>query len=83
MSRNGKIYFLLTLYDSKSKFNSFMEKIKPSLKYLTTVDFGKVTYKEEFEYFLEDHKLRPVINERCSGNFFLKFFKFYIYEVEV
>ena len=45
LNRDGKIYFLLTLYDSKNMFNSFMEKIKPYLKYLTTVDFGKVTYK--------------------------------------
>ena len=48
LSKDGKIYFLLTLYDSKSQFNRFMERIKPYLKYLTTVDFGKVTYREEF-----------------------------------
>lgn len=59
-----------------------MEKIKPYLKYLTTVDFGKVTYKHEFNEFLRDHKLRSTIMERCSGNFFLKYFKFYVYEVE-
>ena len=48
LSNKGKIYFLLTLYDEKSAFNKFMEKIKPLLKYITTVDFGKVTYKKEF-----------------------------------
>jgi len=35
-----------------------MEVIKPYLKYLTTVDFGKVTYKAEFEQFLVDQKLK-------------------------
>ena len=57
LSQGGKIYFLLTLYDNKSGFNSFMEIVKPYLKYLTTVDFGKVTYKAEFENFLKEHKL--------------------------
>ena len=33
LSKDGKIYFLLTLYDSKSKFNKFMEKVKPYLKW--------------------------------------------------
>jgi hypothetical protein len=57
-----------------------MEVIKPYLKYLTTVDFGKVTYKTQFEEFLTENKLKPTIQERCSGNFFLKHFKFYMYE---
>ena len=82
MSAGGKIYFLLTLYDNKSGFNLFMEKVKPYLKYLTTVDFGKVTYKSEFESFLKEHKLRAE-SERCSGNFLLKVFKFYMYEAVV
>lgn len=30
-----------------------MEVVKPYLKYLTTVDFGKVTYKADFESFLD------------------------------
>ena len=59
-----------------------MEKVKPYLKYITTVDFGKVTYQSEFESFLADNKLKINIFERCSGNFFLKLFNFYIYETE-
>lgn len=60
LAEGGKIYFLLTLYDGKSAFNSLMEIVKPYLKYLTTVDFGQVTYKAEFESFLKDHKLKAV-----------------------
>lgn len=30
-----------------------MEVVKPYLKYLTTVDFGKLTYKRDFESFLD------------------------------
>jgi hypothetical protein len=36
-----------------------MEYVKPLLKYLTTVDFGNVTYKSGFEDFLHEHKLYP------------------------
>lgn len=57
-----------------------MEFVKPYLKYLSTIDFGKVTYKSDFEEFLKTHKLKSTFQERCSGNFFLKYFKFYIYE---
>jgi hypothetical protein len=59
-----------------------MEYIKPMLKYLCTIDFGKVTYKHGFEDFITSHGLKTSFSERCSGNFFLKFAKFYIYEVQ-
>lgn len=45
LSRNGKIYFLLTLYERRNQYTRFMEMLKPYLKYLTTIDFGKLTYK--------------------------------------
>ena len=80
LNKNGKIYFLLTLYDEKSQFNRFMEVVKPYLKYMTTVDFGKVTYKQDFESFIDAKGLRCTVKERCSGNFWLKYFKFYMYE---
>ena len=53
--------------------------IKPILKYLTTIDFGKVLFKKEFEEFLVNNELRIVWSERCLGNFFLKTTTFYIY----
>ena len=45
LTSGGKIYFLLTLFDNRSGFKSIMEIVKPYMKYLTTVDFGKATYK--------------------------------------
>jgi len=42
-----------------------------------------MTYKNEFEEFLVDNKLNATLKERCSGNNFLKVFKFYMYEAEV
>jgi hypothetical protein len=60
-----------------------MELVKPYLKYLTTVDFGKVTYKSDFEAFLAAKGLKSQYKERCYGNFFLKYFKFFLYETTV
>jgi hypothetical protein len=61
--------------------NRLMEYIKPTLKYLCTVDFGRVTYKVEFEDFLIGHELKINFSERLYGNIFLKIAKFYMYEV--
>jgi hypothetical protein len=59
-----------------------MEYVKPMLKYLCTVDFGKVTYRKDFESFIQEHGLKPTFTERCTGNVFLQMAKFYIYEVQ-
>lgn len=48
LSKNGRIYFLLTLYEEKNTFNKIMEYVKPMLKYLSTIDFGQVTYRSDF-----------------------------------
>ncbi|MFP4083321.1 MAG: class I SAM-dependent methyltransferase [Desulfonatronovibrio sp.] len=47
----GKVIFFQTMFKNKSKL---MEFVKPRLKFLTTVDFGKVTYEKDF-YALLDH----------------------------
>lgn len=41
----GKVVFFQTMFKNKSKL---MEFVKPRLKFLTTVDFGKVTYEKDF-----------------------------------
>lgn len=46
LEKDGRICFLLTL--NKKPF-PILEKIKPLIKKLTTVDFGKVVYEREFE----------------------------------
>lgn len=71
---------MLTLYDEKTFTNKILEIVKPMLKYLCTVDFGKVTYKAEFEDFLIGHELKINFSERLYGNIFLKMAKFYMYE---
>ena len=42
---HGRIFFTQTFHDRKSPV---MEKVKPLLKTITTVEFGKVTYEEDF-----------------------------------
>jgi ubiquinone/menaquinone biosynthesis C-methylase UbiE len=50
----GKILFFQTMFHNRSLF---MEFIKPKLKYVTTVDFGRVTYDENFFDLLRKMKL--------------------------
>ena len=66
LNKGGKIYFLLTLYDNRNAFTSFMEMVKPYLKFATTVDFGKATFKNEFHEYLNQYKLKISHSERLS-----------------
>jgi len=50
----GKIVFFQTMF--KEKFR-MMEVIKPKLKYITTIDFGKVLYEKDFFSSLEQENL--------------------------
>ncbi len=46
----GRLVFFQTMFRKRSRW---MEFIKPRLKFLTTVDFGKVTYEEDFYGLLD------------------------------
>ncbi len=50
----GEIIFFQTMF--KERFR-LMEIIKPKLKYITTIDFGNVTYEEDFFALLDEKKL--------------------------
>ncbi|TNE90419.1 MAG: class I SAM-dependent methyltransferase [Deltaproteobacteria bacterium] len=45
LTPDGRVFFTQTFQDRPSPF---MEKAKPLLKKLTTIDFGQVTYEEDF-----------------------------------
>ncbi len=45
LADGGELYFTQTFQDKPSKF---LEKAKPLLKKVTTIEFGKVTYEEDF-----------------------------------
>ena len=56
----GKIVFFQTMFKERLRFIEF---IKPKLKYLTTIDFGKVTYERDF-YELLNEKNLAVVHDR-------------------
>jgi ubiquinone/menaquinone biosynthesis C-methylase UbiE len=60
LKADGEIIFFQTIY--KKKF-SVMEVIKPRLKYVTTIDFGTVTYEKAFYSLLHKHNL-SIIEDR-------------------
>jgi ubiquinone/menaquinone biosynthesis C-methylase UbiE len=50
----GEIVFAQAMFRNKSPF---ADLVKPKLKYLTTVDFGKATYEEDFFALLRENGL--------------------------
>jgi len=68
LPENGTLLFTQTLYRRQ---NRFIEWVKPRLKYLTTIDFGRAQYRDSFVARLERHGFRLVEEkrlERVSGN---------------
>ena len=57
----GEVVFFQTMFKSR---NRLIEKIKPRLKHLTTIEFGEVTYDDEFYALLKRENLR-VRTDRC------------------
>jgi len=47
---NGKVYVTQTFQNRRSRVT---EVVKPLLRYLTTIDFGVVTYKSEMDSIVE------------------------------
>ncbi len=56
---DGEILFFQTMFKNR---NRFIEGIKPRLKHLTTIDFGEVTYDDEFYGLLEKLKFKIKMN---------------------
>jgi ubiquinone/menaquinone biosynthesis C-methylase UbiE len=68
---SGKVLFFQTMFRKKSPFIEF---IKPRLKYFTTIDFGRITYDEEFLSMLKRKKVsvdedRLIKKEWFSGEY--------------
>jgi hypothetical protein len=57
---SGQIVFFQTLFREKRRI---VELIKPKLNYLTTIDFGQITYEHEF-FNLLDEKQLTVVEDR-------------------
>jgi SAM-dependent methyltransferase len=50
LEKDGRIGFIMTI---NSKENKLLEKIKPYIHRLTSIDFGNVTYQKQFEEILK------------------------------
>ena len=50
----GKVVFFQTMFKHRSPLLDF---IKPRLKYVTTIDFGRVTYEQDFFNLLQQEEL--------------------------
>jgi alpha-N-acetylglucosaminidase len=63
----GKIVFFQTMFKEKLPLVDF---IKPKLKYLTTIDFGRVTYEEDFFALLNAKNLSVSEDRLISSEWF-------------
>jgi SAM-dependent methyltransferase len=52
LSRGGRVYFTQTFHDRRVPL---LEWFKPRARWLTTIDFGRVTYEQEFRATIVDH----------------------------
>eukprot|EP00828_Plagiopyla_frontata_P020063 TRINITY_DN25638_c0_g1_i1.p1 TRINITY_DN25638_c0_g1~~TRINITY_DN25638_c0_g1_i1.p1 ORF type:complete len:227 (+),score=25.95 TRINITY_DN25638_c0_g1_i1:73-753(+) len=63
LKKNGRIIFFLTLHTRES---SIITKIKPWIKYLSTIDFGNITIGKKFLQILKDSGLQIIKQERVA-----------------
>lgn len=61
----GQLYFTQTFENERSPF---MERFKPMLRSLTTIDFGRVTYEEDFRSELMSSGAEILELTRLGGN---------------
>lgn len=51
LNEGGRVIFLLTLNSHK---NALLEKIKPIIHKITSIDFGQVVYHDEFVKIIDE-----------------------------
>jgi ubiquinone/menaquinone biosynthesis C-methylase UbiE len=84
LNKNGSVIFLMTLYESKARFK-ILEKIKPLLKYYTTVDFGQLVYETQFMDIMKNNGLKVTKKQRVfqSMNPLFYIFRFFCVECQL
>ena len=65
MTEDGRLYFTQTIEESRS---FMMEKGKPLLKKLTSIDFGQVTYEDDFLATMETGGVDVLEKAYLGGN---------------
>jgi len=75
----GKVYFLMALYNTRYQM---VDKMKPLIKYLTTIDFGQSTYFSEFVSFLDKNGFKLTNSQRVYTKWNPIFFVVPVYVME-
>ena len=65
LTPTGRMYFTQTFENQRSPL---MERLKPMLRTLTTIDFGRVTYEDEFRKELRTADVDLIEMARLGGN---------------
>ena len=65
LAPEGRLYFTQTFENRRSPL---MERLKPMLRTLTTIDFGRVTYEEDFREELRTADVELIEMARLGGN---------------
>lgn len=65
LSEGGRLYFTQTFENQRS---ALMERFKPMLRTLTTIDFGRVTYEDDFRTELATANVDLIEMEKLGGN---------------
>lgn len=65
LEEDGCLYFTQTFENQRS---ALMERFKPMLRTLTTIDFGKVTYEDDFRAELATAQVDLLEMARLGGN---------------
>lgn len=77
----GKMYFILTLFEKRK---TLVEKFKPLLKYVLTVDFGQALTETQFLEILQKNGVKVTFKERVIRKYFpcFKVFRYFLVEAE-
>jgi len=67
LSTNGQVVFVQTMF---SKASRFLEVVKPRLKYVTSIDFGRVIYAQDFLRLLHAEGLGIVEDRLIARQWF-------------
>ena len=67
LTESGEVIFVQTMFRKASRT---LEFVKPRLKYLTTVDFGRVIYEQDFLLLLRSEGLQVVEDRLIARKWF-------------
>ena len=67
LAPHGQVVFVQTMFGEVSRF---LEIVKPRLKYVTTIDFGRVIYEGDFLRLLQREGLRIVEDRLIARKWF-------------